>query len=100
MSASTEALAEGLAIAIEEHGQAFSVDGEEGTFTGVIDDSTASIALSAAGMDESSEITITIERDEWTPVHGATIIYDGEAYTVDKINGRQTHQWRFTATLR
>lgn len=100
MSASTEALAEGLASLIAEQGQTFSVDGEEGTFTGIIDDSTATVTLSTAGMDESSEITITIERDEWTPVQGATITYDGEAYTVDKVNGRQPHQWRFTATQR
>ena len=100
MSASTDALAEALANQIEEQGQSFTVDGEADAVVGLIEDTSAQLMAGLSGMEDTSEITITIPRASWTPTHKAVITLDGEDYTVDRINGKIPHKWTFTATNR
>lgn len=100
MSEATDALTEGLADAVTQHGQTFTVDGEVGTFTGVIEDTTETLGLSVGGMDATGEITITIPRETWTPTQQAIVVFDGEEYTVDRINGKIPTQWKISAVLR
>lgn len=100
MSAATDALAEGLDDALSQHGQEFTVDGEEDSITGIIEDSTNQLAAGMGGMEAVPEITVTIKRAAWTPTHNAIISFQGEDFTVDRINGRIPHKWTFTATSR
>lgn len=100
MSEATDALAEGVADAITQHGQTFTVDGEEGSFTGVIEDTTEMLGFSTGGAEATGEISITIPRATWTPTLNAVITYDGEEYTVDRINGKIPTQWKISAVLR
>jgi hypothetical protein len=100
MSASTDALAAALADQISEHGQEFTVDGEEDAIVGIIEDNPLGLANGMAGMELASEISVTIPRAAWTPTMHAVITFQGETYTVDRISGKVPHQWRFTAVNR
>jgi hypothetical protein len=100
MSESTQALTDGLAALIEEHGQEFTVDGEEDPIVGIIEDNPLGLANGMAGMEMASEISVTIPRAAWTPTMHAVITFQSETYTIDRISGKIPHQWRFTAVNR
>lgn len=100
MSEATDALTEGLADAITQHGQTFTVDGEEGSFTGVVPPQSEQYGYNLGGDDTEGKVTFVIARATWTPFRNAIVTYQGNRYTVEAIHGQVPTQWEFTAVLR
>lgn len=87
-----EMILDAVTVVHDDYGQTYTVDGESGSFSGILTTPASGNLLTLGGLQPNETAQLVVPKPaDWTPADGARITARDVTYKVTQIDDEQTH---------